>query len=208
VALAEAMWNHAEGMRDEFTRRRYSWPALDAQELTDIYVYLRKHPSVPMTQSSFEMSSSEGGEALMKEKGCLKCHRNAQSLEPGPRGNTINDLAAALWNHGPRITDQAVSFRPGEMGTLLSYIWARHLFETQGDVGRGKKVFRDRSCAACHAGGQAPRLSGEFDILRITSALWNHGPAMLQQMKSRGIPWPQFNDKDMADLVSYLNSTR
>ncbi len=36
VALAEAMWNHAKGMRDEFARRGYRWPELSAQDLTDI----------------------------------------------------------------------------------------------------------------------------------------------------------------------------
>ncbi len=105
------------------------------------------------------------------------------------------------------MTDKAGTFRSGEMGTLLSYIWARQFFENSGDTARGEKVFREKSCAACHQ-GQAPRLAGEFTTMRMSSALWNHGPAMLQQMSSRGIPWPRFNDRDMADLVSYLNSTR
>lgn len=208
VALAEGMWNHAKRMSDEFERRGLRFPKLSSQDLTDIYVYLRNHPSISPPQGSFAISPAEGGEVLIKEKGCLKCHRGALALTTRMQGKTINDLAAAMWNHGPRITDKAGTFEPGQMGTLLSYIWATQFFETSGDARRGQKVFRDKSCAGCHQDGRAPRLSGEFTTMRMIAALWNHGPAMLQQMRSRGISWPRFSDREMADLVSYLKANR
>jgi mono/diheme cytochrome c family protein len=208
VGLAEAMWNHAKSMRSEFSRRGYRWPEISSQDLTDIYVYLSRHPSISRPQASFQVASAEGGEALLKEKGCLECHQGALALAPRLRGRTINDIAAAMWNHAPRMTDKAGSFKPGEMNTLLSYVWARQFFEDSGDPGRGEKVFRSKSCAACHQNGPGPKLTGDFTMMRITSALWNHGPAMLQQMNSRGISWPRFNDRDMADLVAWLNAVR
>jgi hypothetical protein len=40
----------------------------------------------------------------------------------------------------------------------------------------------------------------------MVSGLWRHGPAMLQEMKSQGTPWPRFDGREMADLIGYLNS--
>jgi mono/diheme cytochrome c family protein len=208
VALAEAMWNHAEGMRNEFARRGFHWPQLTAQELTDIFVYLGNHPSMRRQQPSFEFASEQGGEALMKEKGCLECHRGDLALAPRLRGKTINDIAVSMWNHAPRMTQRAGRFEPGEMSTLLAYMWSQEFFAGGGDSGRGKKVFREKSCAGCHEEGQAPRLAGAFTAMRMTSALWNHGPTMLQHMNNRGISWPTFNSRDMADLIAWLNSAR
>jgi mono/diheme cytochrome c family protein len=206
VALAESMWNHANGMRDEFARRGFSWPELTSQELTDILIYLRNYPSVPRPDTSFETSSGIGGESLLKEKSCLECHQGNLNLAPRLRGKTIDDIAVAMWNHAPKMTNSAGTFAPGEMTTLLSYLWADQFFSAVGDAARGKRVFREKSCAACHEGGQAVRLSGKFSTTRMTAALWNHGPAMLERMKSQGISWPRFNEREMADLVAYLSS--
>jgi mono/diheme cytochrome c family protein len=206
VALTEAMWNHAKAMREEFSRRGFHWPELTPQELTDIFVYLRNLPSTRGVQARFEVTAGQGGEELLKEKGCLHCHRGSLALPTRLRGKTITDIAVAMWNHAPKMTDTAGTFKAGEMNTLLSYMWAKQFFESQGDSKRGKRVFVDKSCAGCHEGGKAPRLTGEFNPMRMTSALWNHGPAMLQQMNKQGIAWPRFNSRDMADLVAFLNS--
>ncbi|RMF94259.1 MAG: hypothetical protein D6736_00320, partial [Nitrospinota bacterium] len=37
-------------------------------------------------------------------------------------------------------------------------------------------------------------------------AMWNHGPAMAEKMKSLGIPTPQFQGNEMADLIAYLRT--
>ena len=36
----------------------------------------------------------------------------------------------------------------------------------------------------------------------MVSALWRHGPAMLEQMKEQGTPWPRFDGREMADLIA------
>jgi cytochrome c551/c552 len=206
VALAESMWNHANGMRDEFARRGFSWPELTSQELTDILIYLRNYPSVPLPDTSFETSSGAGGESLLKSKGCLECHQGNLTLTSRLRGKTINDIAVAMWNHASGMTNSAGTFAPGEMNTLLSYLWADQFFSAVGDSARGKKVFREKSCAGCHEGGQARGLTREFNVVRMTSVLWSHGPAMLEQMNRQGIQWPRFNERDMTALIAYLNS--
>lgn len=206
AGLAEAMWNHATTMSREFKQRGFRWPALTSQELTDILVYLQNHPSIPRQEAYLDLNSGEGGQALLQEKGCLNCHRGTLDLSPRLRGKTIDDIAVAMWNHSSKMRETVGTFKAGEMRTLVSYLWAAQLFESTGDIALGKKVFRDKSCGPCHENGRGPRLTGEFNVIRMTSALWSHGPAMLRQMQDQGVRWPRFNAKDMSNLVAYLNS--
>lgn len=208
VALAEAMWNHAKGMRSKFTQRGYAWPHLSGQDLTDIYVYLGNHPSLPRRQSSFQMAAIGGGPDLLNTKGCAGCHTGALALTSRLQGKTITEVAAAMWNHAPKMADAAGRFNAGEMEGLLSHIWARQFFEAWGNAGRGERVFLDKSCAGCHQNGPGPRLVAPFTFVSMTSALWSHGPAMLQQINSKGAAWPRFTEREISDLVMHLHSRR
>ena len=91
------------------------------------------------------------------------------------------------------------------------YIWEREYFQGGGDSERGKKVFAQKNCAGCHnqTGGGAPNLAKGKDAysdVSMVSALWQHGPSMLQSMKQKNIAWPRFDTQQMADLIAYLNS--
>jgi cytochrome c2 len=83
-----------------------------------------------------------------------------------------------------------------------------------GDIRQGKRVFTERKCASCHAGGTngAPQLPGQarkYSEVAIISALWHHGPQMLNRMKQAGIGWPQFRSaQEVANLIAYLNSVQ
>ena len=206
TGLAEAMWNHATAMSQEFKKRGFRWPELTSQELTDILVYLQNHPAIPQQSSNVDLKSAASGQPLLQEKGCLNCHRGALDLSPRLRGKTIDDIAVAMWNHSARMMDTVGTFKAGEMRALVSYLWSAQLFESSGDVARGKKVFREKSCSRCHENGPGPRLTGNFNVVRMTSALWSHGPAMLKQMENQGIRWPRFDATAMSNLVAYVNS--
>jgi hypothetical protein len=39
----------------------------------------------------------------------------------------------------------------------------------------------------------------------MAQKMWNHGPKMLQKMRSAEIPWPKVYGREMADLLEYLN---
>jgi hypothetical protein len=119
-----------------------------------------------------------------------------------------------MWNHGPIMASQKVPpavFQPGEMGDLLSYIWARQFLEDGRDPLHGRRVFVARRCAGCHETGAAPPLpvAGHvYSAGSMIAALWHHGPAMLDRMKSQGIPWPRLNAADMSGLIAYLNRSQ
>jgi len=208
IALTEAMWNHAPNMMAEIKLRRIGWPQLSGQDLTDLLVYLRNLPATRDRASTFETTAGTNGEAIFKSKGCVACHQPDSALAARIKGRTLTEIAAAMWNHAPRMPVQPAHFESGEMRDLLSYLWARQFFEDAGDSGRGKRVFTAKHCATCHTSTSVdvPKLSGSFTGIKMASALWHHGPRMREKMQSQGIRWPRFDGREMSDLIAYLNS--
>jgi cytochrome c2 len=214
VALTEAMWNHASMMLAETQLKHQAWPALTAQDLTDILVYLRNLPFPPSVPPSFRIGAGSDGEAVFRARGCANCHPSVVDLSASTRGKTLTDIAAAMWNHEPIMSKAGATvtkFAPDEMRELLGYLWAQQFFEDAGVVSNGRRVFAAKHCAGCHeAVGKAPKLggSGHFSGTTMVAALWRHGPSMLAQMKKDGIPWPRFEGVQMADLIAYLNTKK
>jgi mono/diheme cytochrome c family protein len=210
VTLAESMWNHAGKMREEFVRRNVPWPVLSSQELADMLVYLRNLPATKNLSVHMQTTAGDRGEALFQAKGCEKCHTGSLDFRSRLQGKTLTDIAAAMWNHAPKMERAAIQFDRGEMAEVLSYLWMRKLSDNAGHPNRGEKVFREKQCAACHnsESGGAPHIGGNQSSLTMVSALWKHGPAMLDRMKEKGMAWPRLNTNDMSDLIAFLNTRR
>jgi cytochrome c551/c552 len=214
IGLAEEMWNHLPRMQAAAGASKIRLPQLDSQELTDLLVYLRNLPAMRNQPAEFETGSGASGEALFQSKGCARCHATGAAFAGRIKGRTLTEIAAAMWNHAPRMAAagaKPASFDAGEMRELLSYLWAKQFFEGAGDAGRGKRVFTEKRCATCHddSTSGAPKLVAAKDSTSaagLVAALWRHGPAMLERMRSRNIPWPQFGTREMSDLIAYLNS--
>ena len=45
-----------------------------------------------------------------------------------------------------------------------------------------------------------------YSDITMVSALWQHGPRMLELMTQRKLAWPRFTTQQMSDLIAYLNS--
>lgn len=211
VALAQAMWNHRWYMEQEGSMRRVSWPKLDAQDLSDLLVYVRHLPTPPSKAPVFTIGGDRDGVAVFNSKGCVGCHTPASDLAKRLRGETLTAIAADMWNHAPRMAQgpKTLEFAAGEMRDLLGYLWARQFFEDSGNAGSGRRVFESKRCMVCHGDSSsgAPHLEGrDLTASSMVAALWHHGPAMLDQMKSKNIPWPRFEGRQMSDLLAYLNS--
>src|SRR5262249_19534388 len=131
------------------------------------------------------------------EQGCARCH----SLNPaGAVGappvsewkivNTPFELAAAIWNHLPRMQAAATAKRTAlpqlsaqDLVDLLVYV--RHFpgirdtpatFQTTSGAA-GQALFESKGCAGCHKAGSdlAGRIRGRT-LTEIAAAMWNHGP--------------------------------
>jgi mono/diheme cytochrome c family protein len=210
VGLVEAMWNHAGQMKDAFASRQWKWSALTSAELGDIQVYLRNLPATRSAAKRDMIAAGSTGQSLFDSKGCAKCHTGSLELAPRLRGKTLTDVAVSMWNHAPQMSGAAIRFQPGEMSDLLSYLWAQRFFDEPGDASSGERVVAQRGCRACHGNAEsgAPPFSalrGRATSIRIVSALWSHGPTMLDQMTKRGVPWPRISTREMMDLIAFIN---
>lgn len=81
-----------------------------------------------------------------------------------------------------------------------------------GSPQRGGELFHERRCSGCHAvagigGNGGPDLSRaerQIDLADIAASMWNHAPAMWEQMSSLGYSAPELTPRDTADLMAFL----
>jgi mono/diheme cytochrome c family protein len=168
------------------------------------------------------------GSRVFGEKGCARCHAvNGVGGKVGPdlgrltRPHSFVDLAAALWNHLPRMAarmrDLGIA-RPvldaREAGDLVAFLATLSYFEPPGNPKVGERLFTEKRCVACHqVGGVGGVIGPSLDAiaqsespLSVAAAMWNHGPAMAETMRARRIERPTFRDAELGDLVAYLRA--
>lgn len=211
ILMIERMWNHQTQMHNAMAARGIPWPQLSSQELDDMLVYLQNLPQNRGTENLIDLPSPENGEALFRDKGCAECHKGNLALENRLSESTLTDVAAAMWNHAPRMRQPPPELNIAEWRQLISYVWAKQFFATTGDASRGRKIFESKKCAVCHndPSSGAPSLSKPaepYSAISVVSVLWRHGPAMLRKMQEKHIAWPQLSQSEMANLIAYLNS--
>jgi len=222
--LVGDFWNHTPQMIDEGEKRGYPWPTLDPREMADLLsylYYLRLFDDLG--------DSTRGGDAYVRLQ-CAGCHtlgshgrtvggaldRFGAYLSPVP-------LAQAMWNAGPRMRQEQLrrgstipQFTGPEMADLQAYI--RSAGHRRGrevslqplpDPMRGADVYRNKRCGVCHdtARTRAPDITRSAlskTASEITGLLWNHSYAMEGEMAARGVPFPQFVNDELSDLIAYL----
>jgi len=163
---------------------------------------------------------------VFAKKGCGQCHA-LRGLGPtiGPdlarikSGTSFFDVGAAMWNHLPRMGAEMRAQRiarpalsASEVADLIAFVFTAQYSDELGDAGSGERVFAAKGCARCHtvggAGGRGgPALDGmkrANSPVLVAAAMWNHGPAMAEAMKARGIARPTFEGREMLDLVAYV----
>jgi cytochrome c2 len=214
IALLAAMWNHRSQMQAATASKGAKFPILSAQELTDMLVYLRSQPS--NQTGVFSIQTPGAGDAVFQSAGCAQCHQTMAALADRVTGQTLTEIAAEMWNHAPVMAAAgapAVQLTAGQMRDLVSSFWAARFFQDAGHPGSGSRVFARKNCTVCHndAASGAPRMpipGRDFSGAAMISALWRHGPRMLDLMKTKRMEWPRFDGNQMADLIAYLNSSK
>jgi mono/diheme cytochrome c family protein len=165
---------------------------------------------------------------VFAKKGCGKCHAiRGAGGGIGPDLGRIGsakgffELGAAMWNHLPRMGArmretgiERPTLTPQELANVIAFIFTAQYYDELGDPRVGQKLFSAKGCAACHSvGGIGGKVGPGLDPLRranspvlVAAAMWNHGPQMAEVMKAKGIPRPQFQGKEMIDLIAYVVS--
>jgi cytochrome c2 len=168
------------------------------------------------------------GERVFNAKGCVKCHAvNGAGGKVGPdlgralRPRTFYDLAAALWNHAPRMADRMRQLgiaRPQldarASADLAAYLFTFGYFDRPGNARAGRQLFTAKRCVVCHkvgttGGAIGPALDGLKPLaspIYLAAAMWNHGPQMAELMEREKITRPTFMGSELVDLIAYINS--
>lgn len=166
------------------------------------------------------------GARIFGAKGCVKCHSiNGVGGKVGPdlarslRPRSFYDVATAMWNHLPRMAarmNQLGITRPEltarEAGDLVGFLYTLHYFDPPGNVAAGRRLFSEKKCIVCHqVGGTGGVVGPNLDSLKqfaspiyVASAMWNHGPAMAEAMKAKGVERPTFTAQELRDLIAFL----
>lgn len=225
--LVVAMWNHAPRMWKRMQAEHLDYPRLDDQEMADVFAYL------VVARQVDEAGDAARGRQLYETKGCTRCHtqRGPSSTNAAGGDRALRksaspvEWARAMWNH-PSVTDdgggEAPIFEGREMNDLLAFARGAsvpgpdHLL-LAADPDRGWKLFREKSCTACHSvkdetGKVGPQLGPGRElpatIVQLAGTMWNHSEAMSRAMRERGLTRPSFDRQEMADLVAFLYSVR
>lgn len=165
------------------------------------------------------------GSRVFGAKGCVKCHsvngvggKIGPDLGRIPQPRSFYDLATAMWNHLPRMTARMKELgiqRPRldarEAADLIAFLFTLNYFDPPGDPAAGRRLFAAKRCIVCHqVGGVGGVVGPNLDFLRqfspifVASTMWNHGPAMMQAMRARGIERPTFTASELRDLLAFV----
>lgn len=209
ILLVHDMWDHAGAMQNALAKHKRGWVTLSGQELTDLSLYLRNLPQLPRAPEGFSLPDPVSGEAPFKAT-CVRCHNGSMSLETRLSNMTLLDVAAAMWNHIPKMKDVPQTSQE-DMRKIVAYIWERQYLGPAGDPAQGARTFATKRCAVCHSDPRsgAPKLpsgNGNFTTSTMIHVLWTHGPQMLDRMQQEGLAWPHLSADDVSNVVAYLNS--
>lgn len=181
------------------------------------------------------------GARLFEVKGCAQCHAiNGVGGKDGPdlgrieQPRSLYDLAAAMWNHLPRMAKRMWTSRAdrpyltaNEMSDLIAFLSAPRSFETPdqvergkqlrgrpGDPQRGQHLVAEKGCLGCHSlTGPGGKAAGSLDWLKgldspwtVIATMWNHSFLMELKSEERNSAWPLLSPDEMADLVAFLRA--
>lgn len=225
VVWAQKMWKHALEMKESMAEMRIAWPEFTGQDLNNIVAYLRSR-TAGEAKEYIAPGSAARGEKLFTARDCRKCHTMGEPGGIGPDllrselGDSLSGIATRMWNHAPKMQAEirrrdlnSIDLTAQEMADIITYLLTRRYFLGEGDAEAGRKVYFTKQCVMCHAindwgghiGPDLGPIEGNASPILMAHVMWRFGPAMLSQMADRGIRWPQFEGKEMADLIAFLN---
>ena len=178
--------------------------------------------------ANIEMDSGRG-QRVFESESCVQCHAmNGKGGHVAPdlgraidRNFTPATLASTMWNHAPTMwaTMAKQNVKRGGLdeqasADLFAYFYSAHFFDKPGDAGRGKRLFHERTCDACHGLTKSPNAAAPpvakwqslADPIELTQAMWNHSGAMYAEMQQKKMAWPQLTSQDLSDLLVYFRN--
>lgn len=220
-------WNHGIEMDRALSEMRVARPVFTDVEMERLlaFIYL---------QTWFDPEAEPGvGERVYQRAACGHCHGASGEGGRAPALASLGTyaspmgLAAAIWNHGPRMSaslrESGLSypiFSGQELLDLASFLKtgaqppdSAPLLLELGDPNRGMTLLKAKGCTSCHAaGGRAASRAPIFEETNwggraqsdLVAGLWNHGPTMWSAFRSHTGAVPQLTLAEMNDLAMAL----
>jgi len=230
VFLAKAIWNHSLEMMARMVEVGMKWPIFRDSEMIDLVEYVRKNAEGAEDLAFVRPGNPREGQKIFAAKGCAKCHSingegSKGSVDLGKTARmyyaSLTQIASALWNKGPTILVGmaqtqfgSTNFSSQEMADLLSYLYFLHFIDGPGNAEKGRQLFVGIGCARCHGVDEKSGKLTYIDLTRyrnaapteIVAGMWNHTMQIQRAVGEQGLPWPQIQRGQMADLLEYMRS--
>jgi cytochrome c2 len=227
IALAQGMWNAGPAMRARQTAFGTPVPRFVGAEMADIQAFIRERSNLRDRNVQFyQQPDPDRGRILFSSRQCARCHgRDGRGTASGPDLHnvtqlSVSEIAGQLWNHSAQMATafQAMGiafprFAGEEMGDLIAFLYYLRFDDSAGDARLGEQLFVDKGCATCHSrNGQSsigPDLASSTAVLTplgLATSMWDHAPAMYDQMQGMEVAWPRFEGDEMRDLSVYLKA--
>ena len=227
--MAQSLWNHGPDMAVKMAEQKLVRPRLEPNDVSDIVAYIRGDtPGAAVLDLAYAQAGSpQAGKNVFTQKGCSHCHAIAGTGGTAgpdlgvqrPREH-VGEMAAALWNHGPvmwakmkELGRSVPKLSDAEMADLLAYLHFVQYMGHGGNAARGRELFREKSCSACHAAA-GEGLKGAADLAASSAvrspfhwaaAVWNH-PVETEKKAGEPQRTSTFDDDEMRDLVEFLRA--
>jgi cytochrome c2 len=206
LLLVESMWNHGPNMMELFQEHSIKRPEFKRNEIVHLAVAVNTY--IPTTNKiptgAYDLGDPVNGKKLIERKGCLDCH-SIHDVGSTTLGSdfyeidldySVTQIAGKMWNHGPKMWE-----------VMKRENISVPTFEGQRVVNEGK-------CLSCHVidkkgieiSKDLTTLSKLDSPLAMITAMWNHAPVIFEKHKEKKLKWPKLNDRDIANIYTYLHS--
>lgn len=228
--IVAALWNASQLMTEAMEEQGVPRPVYEANDILDILAFIRRDAD-PLEEGSpvyLPPPSSRRGAEIFRTGACIRCHSvRGEGGDIGPdlgmweSKGVLSQVASAMWNHGPAMWKAMAKegvefplFSPEEMSDLMTFFFFSSFADAPGDPERGRDIFSEKGCVACHWGGIAAGDAvgpGVSDMrldsaAKVIAAMWNHASEMQEAVLSVEMVWPQLKSDEMVDIMAFIQS--
>ena len=191
-------------------RRRSAGSSLTAQELTDMLVYLQNLPETRSLAANFSFPPTDSGREAVPVQGLRRMpHGKTGAREPPAQPDPDGDRGGHVEPPAKYEESAARACRRRRCGRSSPTSGRGSISSGRATSSAARKCTTRRTARRATNRGPAPKLARGKDghsQITMVSALWDHGPQMLELMNEKKLAWPHFTAQQMSDLIAYLNS--